>query len=292
MEPLEAACPCRFTSAAPALPRNASTSCVETIRLTSLLGRQRLHNCATIWCVSFQTIHRCDSPRMLGRSTGRGYGAGGVDRRICQTFAASPAEPGELPCWFRACLACTPRVLLCALRTRRNETGSCDIGSREGLQARPSRIWARVSAIISPTGKRCGVHEHGARPLCDDQERANLIRRSHLPHPGGWDCPEGGRRSHPDERRPPAAAATSQPMGWSTPLPPSRPAPTTSRARIMAMASIRSAQGGRSFTRSSQSLTGCLANAPVRTTSGPFASASSRARLVDDEDRGLVVACR
>ena len=38
---------------------------------------------------------------MLGRSTGRGYGAGGVDRRICQTFAASPAEPGELPCWFR-----------------------------------------------------------------------------------------------------------------------------------------------------------------------------------------------
>jgi hypothetical protein len=26
--------------------------------------------------------------------------SGGVDRRICQTFAASPAEPGELPCWF------------------------------------------------------------------------------------------------------------------------------------------------------------------------------------------------
>jgi len=26
---------------------------------------------------------------------------GGVDRRICQTFAASPAEPGELPLGFR-----------------------------------------------------------------------------------------------------------------------------------------------------------------------------------------------
>ena len=25
---------------------------------------------------------------------------GGFDPRICQTFAASPAEPGELPCWF------------------------------------------------------------------------------------------------------------------------------------------------------------------------------------------------
>lgn len=42
-------------------PRNASTSCVETIRLTSLLRRQRLHNCTAIWCVSFQAIHRCDS---------------------------------------------------------------------------------------------------------------------------------------------------------------------------------------------------------------------------------------
>ena len=24
----------------------------------------------------------------------------GADFGICQTFAASPAEPGELPCWF------------------------------------------------------------------------------------------------------------------------------------------------------------------------------------------------
>jgi hypothetical protein len=24
----------------------------------------------------------------------------GADFEICQTFAASPAEPGELPCWF------------------------------------------------------------------------------------------------------------------------------------------------------------------------------------------------
>jgi hypothetical protein len=40
LEPLEAAYPCRFNSAAPPAPRNASTSYVETIRLTSLLGRQ------------------------------------------------------------------------------------------------------------------------------------------------------------------------------------------------------------------------------------------------------------
>src|ERR1700732_3327579 len=30
---------------------------------------------------------------------------GGIDPRICQTFAASPAEPGELPFWFS-----TPRI--------------------------------------------------------------------------------------------------------------------------------------------------------------------------------------
>jgi hypothetical protein len=81
--------------------RNVSTSRIETISLTSLLGRQRLHNCTTIWCVSSQTIHRCAPLRVLGRWTGRGYRAGGVDPRICRTFAASPAEPGELPLWFR-----------------------------------------------------------------------------------------------------------------------------------------------------------------------------------------------
>ena len=31
--------------------------------------------------------------------------SGGVDRRICQTFAASPAEPGELPLGFRKILS-------------------------------------------------------------------------------------------------------------------------------------------------------------------------------------------
>ena len=51
---------------------------------------------------SFQTIHRCDSPTLLGVSPfeSRRW-TGGIDPRICQTFAASPAEPGELPFWFR-----------------------------------------------------------------------------------------------------------------------------------------------------------------------------------------------
>jgi hypothetical protein len=38
--------------------------------------------------------------RVLGGSR-FGVSSMGVDPRICQTFAASPAEPGELPFWFR-----------------------------------------------------------------------------------------------------------------------------------------------------------------------------------------------
>ena len=101
LEPLEAACPCRSTSPALLHRGNASTSCVEPDFLARAAALAYLHNCTTMWCVRFQANHRYDSLGMLGRSTGRGYGAGGVDRRICQTFAASPAEPGELPCWFR-----------------------------------------------------------------------------------------------------------------------------------------------------------------------------------------------
>ena len=57
----------------------------------------------TIWCVGFQIIHLGDSLLMRGPLDRPRLWSGGVDRRICQTFAASPAEPGELPCWFRLC---------------------------------------------------------------------------------------------------------------------------------------------------------------------------------------------
>jgi len=117
LEPLEAACPCRSTSPALLHRGNASTSCVEPDFLARAAALAYLHNCTTMWCVRFQAIHRYDSLRMLGRSTGRGYGAGGVDRRICQTFAASPAEPGELPCWFSRSEA--PGALRCNLQQPR-----------------------------------------------------------------------------------------------------------------------------------------------------------------------------
>src|ERR1700694_1854005 len=50
----------------------------------------------------------------------------GVDRRICQTFAASPGEPGELTLGFRPEL----KILLAGTpeRTVRNAAELCEVG--------------------------------------------------------------------------------------------------------------------------------------------------------------------
>jgi hypothetical protein len=49
----------------------------------------------------------------------------GVDRRICQTFAASPAEPGELPLGFSPEVAVRPEGA--NLQWRRNPPGELSI---------------------------------------------------------------------------------------------------------------------------------------------------------------------
>ena len=173
MEPLEAACPCRSTSPALLHRGNASTSCVEPDFLARAAALAYLHNCTTMWCVRFQAIHRYDSLRMLGRSTGRGYGAGGVDRRICQTFAASPAEPGELPCWFR-CGASPHRDL--------------DRLERE-VYAERSRA-RKVAQLLGPHSPRLVVIRHSLRQGEDEVRPCRLSRGSAAPaaqylFPGG-----------------------------------------------------------------------------------------------------------
>jgi hypothetical protein len=48
----------------------------------------------------------------------------GVDPRVSQTFAASPAKPGELPFWFRNRVRTTPlaeRTSLCQLASHQGE---------------------------------------------------------------------------------------------------------------------------------------------------------------------------
>jgi len=103
LEPLEAACPCCFNSAA-LLRRGMSQHHVSvTISLTSSLGRQRLHNCITAPRSGASAFKpSIDAIPFVCLAVGRvaAIEPGGVDPRICQTFAASPAEPGELPLWF------------------------------------------------------------------------------------------------------------------------------------------------------------------------------------------------
>src|SRR3982074_1036200 len=46
--------------------------------------------------------------------------SGRVDRRICQTFAASPAEPGELPLGFRAAQRATAKFFARGVRSEQS----------------------------------------------------------------------------------------------------------------------------------------------------------------------------
>src|SRR3982074_3781497 len=69
---------------------------------------------ALTWCGLTSHRHRSIEPffmSLAARDSEFRRWSGRVDRRICQTFAASPAEPGELPLGFRpnGCVAMKPR---------------------------------------------------------------------------------------------------------------------------------------------------------------------------------------
>jgi hypothetical protein len=63
---------------------------------------------ALTWCGLTSHRHRSIEPffmSLAARDSEFRRWSGRVDRRICQTFAASPAEPGELPLGFRSAVA-------------------------------------------------------------------------------------------------------------------------------------------------------------------------------------------
>src|SRR5260370_3933904 len=65
---------------------------------------------ALTWCGLASHRHRSIEPffmSLAARDSEFRRWSGRVDRRICQTFAASPAEPGELPLGFSQHLAST-----------------------------------------------------------------------------------------------------------------------------------------------------------------------------------------
>jgi hypothetical protein len=66
---------------------------------------------ALTWCGLTSHRHRSIEPffmSLAARDSEFRRWSGRVDRRICQTFAASPAEPGELPLGFRSALPQSP----------------------------------------------------------------------------------------------------------------------------------------------------------------------------------------
>src|ERR1700730_14323604 len=83
------------------LPKMPSQLCIQ--RLPAILGNEHDVVFALPFAVNFIVIHRWDSfsCALAAHDSESRRWADGVDRRICQTFAASPAEPGELLLAFR-----------------------------------------------------------------------------------------------------------------------------------------------------------------------------------------------
>ena len=122
LEPLKAACPCCPARLSSPTLRNASPLCAEATRVgpiaAALYNAPHLRVCIATWsALSFHSDPSTGFPfaclAALGSESRRW--TEGVDPRICQTFAASPAEPGELPYVFReeGPLAARAYILAC-----------------------------------------------------------------------------------------------------------------------------------------------------------------------------------
>ena len=100
LQPLEAAGPCCINPHSNAL-RNASpgTECASRTSLPHFLVDRPF---AVVWLhFSWRPIGGTPFMRLAAHCLETRPRTEGADFGICQTFAASPAEPGELPCWFR-----------------------------------------------------------------------------------------------------------------------------------------------------------------------------------------------
>ena len=144
LEPLKAACPCCPARLSSPTLRNASPVCAEATRVgpiaAALYNAPHLRVCIATWsALSFHSDPSTGFPFVclaaLGSESRRW--TEGVDPRICQTFAASPAEPGELPYLFS--------------RDQSGGSGTILRPSR-GWQDRDVRVGSCVTSIAGPYG--------------------------------------------------------------------------------------------------------------------------------------------
>jgi hypothetical protein len=99
LEPLEAAGPCCIN------PHSYSHCGMPPQEPTSLPHFLVDRSFAVVW-LNFSWLPIGGTPfvRLAAHCLESRPRTEGADFGICQTFAASPAEPGELPCWFRSML--------------------------------------------------------------------------------------------------------------------------------------------------------------------------------------------
>jgi hypothetical protein len=71
----------------------------------------------------------------------------GADFGTCQTFAASPAEPGELPCWFRTQNSAIPADIAMTGTTRTMLVG---LPSTMCVRAKKAMAVTRIERQIGP----------------------------------------------------------------------------------------------------------------------------------------------
>jgi hypothetical protein len=74
--------------------------------------------------------------------------SGGVDRRTCQTFAASPAEPGELPLGFRIPLIRSERIARRGCEYQKTRDRHRAKGSSDGLEVDHAFLFLSFCLIL------------------------------------------------------------------------------------------------------------------------------------------------
>src|SRR6202022_4884271 len=104
---------------------------------------------ALTWCGLTSHRHRSIEPffmSLAARDSEFRRWSGRVDRRICQTFAASPAEPGELPLGFS--ISPRPRLVW--------PSHSCHLYSRTSHDGRPhGPMVCRLRHHVHPVDGSC-----------------------------------------------------------------------------------------------------------------------------------------
>jgi hypothetical protein len=141
---------------------------------------------ALTWCGLTSHRHRSIEPffmSLAARDSEFRRWSGRVDRRICQTFAASPAEPGELPLGFSLSLDCCIVVRSDSSQSRRSRNVRVISADPQDYTITSSARPSSVSGKLIPCARRSPRFWSVARNLGAARFRGSA--RLHRPR-GRW----------------------------------------------------------------------------------------------------------